>query len=56
MRRLLSLVIPVATAFLLSCGGGSEETPECEDDIDNDSDGFTDSADPACAAFKDCAF
>lgn len=53
MGRLTSVVILVTAAVLLSCGGGSSETPQCEDDIDNDNDGFTDSADPACAAGND---
>lgn len=38
-----------ATAFV-ACSTGDSGIPQCEDGIDNDSDGFTDAEDPACQA------
>ncbi len=52
---LLRLLAAVGFAVLVvgsGCGGGSE-TPECEDNVDNDLDGLTDDADPACMAGND---
>lgn len=47
----LALVTACASAALLgSCANGDSGIPQCEDGIDNDSDGFTDAADPACQA------
>ena len=57
MRRLVASVIPLAIALVVaSCGGGDDDntnTPQCEDNVDNDGDGFVDEADPACAAGAD---
>ena len=47
----LALVITCAGAAAVGgCAQGSSGIPQCEDGIDNDSDGLTDGEDPACQA------
>ena len=43
----------IGATSLLSCGYGTTGLPQCEDHIDNDSDGLTDIDDPACQANPD---
>ena len=52
-RWLLRLALVSAcagAALLVSCANGDSGVPQCTDGIDNDSDGLTDGADPACQA------
>lgn len=51
-RLLLALAVAglAGAAGLASCGYGTSGIPQCEDGLDNDSDGYTDAEDPACQA------
>jgi hypothetical protein len=51
--RFLCLLAFLTAPHLAACGGDPTVVPECEDEIDNDGDGFIDDIDPSCAIGHD---